>query len=252
MMKRILAVFAGLALAVGIGMSPAYATGTQYYYAEATQTATTQGAGASADVKNPGQVASGEHSLWEIALTNTVTGDRVEVGWNRDPNLYGDGNTHFFTFAAIGGVGQGYNAANPAWHDEPSNLTVNAGSSIMADLNTLKSFQVLYDVPSAAWWFAYNGVYVGHIDASAWPSSRFTSSTYTQVFGEVWGPNPSCVDMGSGINAGLTGAARFGSVTYYGTGIPAVSLTAHADSPYTIASISGSVRSFSYGGGGSC
>lgn len=70
------------------------------------------------------------------------------------------------------------------------------------------------------WWIADN-TWIGYFSDSLWPQgavngSNFTQGTMTQWFGEVASPSPSpCSQMGNGLFAANTGAARIDGMGEY-------------------------------------
>lgn len=243
----------------GHGMrTAATLSGSQYWYAQAIQSpaVSTTSATWQMDIKDPGQVSAtgGEHSLAEAALSDSTHQQIVELGWNVDPNLYGDNDPHVFVYNWVNGNQGCYNGCG--WVDSASN-PVDAGSNISTDVGTLKTFSLMYDAATDAIWAYYNGSWLGYFPESVWtgasPAASLTSFQKQQFFGEVYSPASTvCDDMGDGLFP-LTGAARIGSVTYAG-GSSSVNLVTSAtnSSYYDAALLTGSVRSFAYGGPGGC
>lgn len=222
---------------------------TNYWYAGGRQTATTAGAYANVTIASP-TTTSGDHSLAEIAVEDSTSGQQVvEVGWNVDPGLYsGSTAPHLFVYHWVNGVGTCYNGCGFVAY---SGATYTAGQSLSSLSGTAKQFGIQYDTATSAWWVAFNGTWVGYFPASLWSSPTFTQGGYNQLFGEVASTNAStCTDMGNGLFGSNASAAVFGSTTYVSG--PTVSLTGFNTnaSRYSVNMLSG--RTFQYGGPGAC
>ncbi|HSX43180.1 MAG TPA: neprosin family prolyl endopeptidase [Candidatus Saccharimonadales bacterium] len=230
-------------------------SGPYYFYAQGQQAADNEGAGAAFDIVSPGQVVSGTHSLAELALSNTSGSNVVEIGINKDPDLYGDTDTHLFVFSWENSVPQGYNGGNLNWVDASGN-SIDAGSSVVADVGTLKALQWQHETtPVNAWWAYYNGSAIGYFPDTAW-SNTFTQSNYVQLFGEIASTTNAspCTDMGTGAFPSGTGPARMGSLTYFGSATtPSLAISADHPSQYNVAyNTATTTRSIRYGGPGYC
>jgi hypothetical protein len=244
-----------------VGPSALLSGGPYYFYAEGHQDpsapATTSSVAAQMDIANPGQIpAGGDHSLAEIAVSDSSHQQIVEVGWNVDPDLYGDTDTHLFVYHWVNGNSTCYNACG--WVDYSGN-TVDAGSDISGDVGTLKTFSIQYDASSNDWWVRYNGGWLGYFPATLWsgatPSVTFTTTQQQQFFGEIESQSAAapCDDMGKGVFPSGTSPARIGSVTYQaGATAPSLALFNTDASYYYAQLLTGSIRSFAYGGPGDC
>jgi hypothetical protein len=243
-----------------------------YAYSEQKQTFTagnhSTGASETVSVSNPYLAISGTnnnmgqtdgHTLYEQAtsLTAPCTGctgrNILEVGWNVDPSVNGDTNTHTFIYSWINDVGQGYNGSNAGWIDNGAN-PVNAGSDITSAVGTNKSFGIAHDAVNSRWEVSYNGTALGWINDSTWASgtNSFTDADAHQLFGEMASGTTQdmCSDMASGA---VAGTAPSGIVSGYSQTGPATSaLTAGKVTNATFWSqTTVSTTSFRFGGPGS-
>lgn len=247
---------------VGVAATPAQAAcGTAcYFHAGANQTVTNTGVSGLIDVLNPSLGASDYHTLAELTV-ESGTGNTIEVGWNKDPGLYGDNLTHFFVGAWKNGTGfLGYNTAGGFLN--ASGCTVCAGTAITGDVGTIQNFAIQHlTTPTAGWWIGYKGTWIGAYPDTIW-SGGFTQGSIVQGFGEVASSvaNP-CGDMGTGVLPTSTTGARINTVKYITTGGVSIdtSLTLNLNVPGgngtqygTVYSPSTSVRSIRVGGPGFC
>jgi hypothetical protein len=192
------------------------------------------------------------HTLAELAVSKSGTGNTVEVGWNVDAVVNGNTNPHLFVFNWVGGTPGCYNGCGFV----PYGTGVQAGDDINGDVGTSKFVEIQQF--SGAWWIAYGGNWIGYFPNNDWPGSTFTNIDFTQVFGEVAaGTTTPCTDMGNGVlgnSANTATAAKLGSYTQ----VPNVSnnvLTGPSSVPNTIptnvyVSYAQSARTFVYGGPG--
>lgn len=246
------------------GTSKAAKLPWNFWYNEGAQTFTTPVTGAYSNFTpiSPA-TASGDHSLVEIAVSKTGnSGQFVEVGINRDFNLYGDNLPHLFVFSWVNGVGKGYNAqAGSGWVDYAAN-PINAGADLTSYLGGAnKKFGIQYS--NSAWWVSFDNQWIGNYPGTNWtgasPSVTFVDSTYVQFFGEVASTNASpCTDMGNG-TLGTTmptptpPAARVTSAQY--TPSPNLAVLVYGNFPsvptkYAVHRITDGA--FDYGGPGFC
>jgi hypothetical protein len=207
--KRLIAVLAGVALgAVGLA-APAYAAPTHHYVAavEAAGTANptpagTTGLSGAITIEQPTVAADDYHSLMQVSACKwiTVSGsfqrNCVEVGWEVNPGVYGDANPHLFTSSWKHGVHQGRNNCV-----DVAAATPNAGDSILADVGTRKTIAINYYSTTPAgggWWLGYTTIggstnWVCHYPSSRWTTAGgglpavtgFTDTDQAQWFGEV-------------------------------------------------------------------
>jgi neprosin-like protein len=197
--------------------------GTNYWYAGAWDvTSPTANKYYSASgvltVDNPWtDVAAGDHSLAEVAIWTGSGANRqiVEIGWcaGCTNDRIGDTATRLFVYAWRNGVGSGYNPADfIPYCAEPGTCAV-PGDILTGDPTTwtgtslpgARQFQI--QQTDSAWWFAYDGKWIGSIPNTWWTSvgATFTAGSIADFFGEVASDNsPTCTDMG---NANLAGAA---------------------------------------------
>lgn len=246
MIKRIGVVIAGIALVLFGATGVAHATTVYTYYAAGQDTLTNpaDGIAVSMDVANPAINTPGGdiHSLMEVTAQSADTHQTVEFGWTVDAG-FGTG-PHLFTGAWVNGVFKGYNASGGFVSCSPPTSgcgTVHPGDALTAP--ALKYFGILHQgtYPTGKWWVNYDHLYAGYYPDSIWSSASVTPNfdkvTFTQGFGEVRAtvsPNP-CAQMGNGLPASNTGAARIASLTFTGsTDTPSYFLPG-ATSPYTVA-----------------
>lgn len=168
-------------------------------------------------------VKRGDHSLSQLWVYGSNFGDYVEVGWEVDPNQFGDYNPHLFLSSWVNGVWQGndgYNGHNYfVYANNPGQVksfgTVQSGAAASYRLTSSGGF----------WWVGYNGVWLGHFP-DLW-GGHFTQSARQQVGGEVahldyvngtalWGND--CTQMGSGMNGTVTDPNQTAEVTGFQTG----------------------------------
>lgn len=217
-----------------------------------------------------------DHSLAEVAVRDSTTGNTVEIGWTVDPFLNPDSQVHLFSAAWKNGVFLGYNASAAGYVDYSGNA-VDVGANIHAAAvdptftNRIKKFTISRDttVPcgsdnTGGWWISYNNAWVGCYQNSIW-SGVFTTVNDAEYFGEVATERSTgkpCSDMGNGkpgssyTTGGLdiNDPAFFTSTTWVNTGTaPTSSNTlwntdANAYDSFNIGSTGN--RSFTYGGKG--
>lgn len=246
------------------GASKVSKLGTNFWYNEGAQTHTVAVTGAYSNFTpiSPATV-SGDHSLVEIAVSKTGnSGQIVEVGINRDFNLYGDNLPHLFVYSWINGVGKGYNAtAGSGWVDFSGNA-INAGADLSSYLGGAnKKFGIQYT--NSAWWVSFDNAWIGSYPGTNWtgasPSVTFVDSTYVQYFGEVASSSAApCTDMGNGTLGTTTPtptppAARVTSAQY--TPTPNLAVLTYGNFPsvptrYAVHRITDGA--FDYGGPGFC
>lgn len=194
------------------------------------------------------------HTLAEIAVSTSGSGNVVEVGWNVDQVVNGNTNPHLFVFNWVGGTPGCYNGCGFV----PYGTGVQAGDDINSAVGTSVFMEIQHF--SGAWWIRYGSDWIGYFPDSDWPGSTFTSIDFTQIFGEIAaGTTTPCTDMGNGIlgnSSNTATAAKLGSYAQ----VPNVSnnvLTGPYSVPNTIPTNvyvsymqSPSVRTFVYGGPG--
>lgn len=219
MHNKILAGVAALALALGLSVgvaAPAMANTSSFVYAGGEQALTAGqsagGAAANILVAEPYiDTANDSHTLMEIAVTDTATGNAVEIGWSVDPGRYGDTQAHLFTGAWLGSTFLGYDASATGYVDYAANST-NVGANLhtvatnATFTNRIKRMYIQHD-PAACgsdstggWWFNYDANWIGCIKNSSW-SGAFTSANKALYFSEVYTNRASfkpCSDAGNG------------------------------------------------------
>lgn len=278
MLKRVAAILAATFLLIGVGASPALAANEVYNYAGAGQTIAATKLAANMTVENPyTDIWDGHHVVKELAVIRggaTGTFQAVEVGWNVDNALYGDQNTHVFTYAWVNDVGLGYNNVGGSTGFVSCSGIVTpctaAGQSVISGpngspLSGSKAFVIEYQTVAGSytgWWVSYNGSYMGYWPASLWASANggaFVQSDRVDLFSEVqswtWTSPGPCDDMGVNfLPTGTTGSGIF-STTINGTstGVDLHNYV-HATSPthYNAVMATGSIRSLYVGGDGWC
>lgn len=174
---------------------------------------TAQGAAANLLVAEPYLDTTNDgHSLGEVAVRDTVSGNTIEIGWTIDQGLNGDVQAHLFTGAWDSSGFLGYNATAAGYVDNSSNA-INAGANLHAVATNatftsrIKKFLIQHDTtvacgsdPTGGWWVSYDNVYVGCYKNSTWPSG-FGSINNAEYFGEVVTFRTSgkpCSDGGNG------------------------------------------------------
>lgn len=205
------------------------------------------------------------HSLVEMAAQSEDGQQVVELGVNVDNAVNGDTNAHIFVFHWINGNPTCYNGCGWVPYTGSGASPVAAGGTIPAsDIGTSQKFNIVHS--GGAWWLAYKNGWLGYFPDTEWTAPRtgygspvtYTEMGYVQLFGElaVHKTNP-CTDMGTGVLATTTAGARIGSVTFGGTTTPVNLYVRMATAPtsfpylgYNAVLLSGSTRSFDYGGPG--
>ena len=181
--RRSLIAIAALVAPLAFAAASANAGTAGYLYvADADTTSTTE---ANVNLPINAQTVSDakvdEHSLFEMSMSNEfgATGNIIEIGVTTDLGLNGDSNPHWFVFSWINGVGQGY--------DSGSHFVSQIGNFWATSLSSLEgtSEQVEFQYNAPNWDLDLNGTAAGYFPGSEW-SGAFTSSSVTQVFGEVY------------------------------------------------------------------
>lgn len=227
--------------------SPASAAGPGYYYAGAQQTGVNatlaKGIGAKLYVSNPYlQCNTGEHSLIELAATDTVTNNVIEFGWIKDGCA---GNPRIFASYWKNGVPSGCFFSCVGWIDNASNpidlgadlSTVATGCNGTTTLACVKQFTFQYFVGSPCGpapngvFFYYDNVNIGCFQSNLIPGTG--GFDQYQAFGEVYygGSTVPCTDMGAfgryaSATASASGSAFIGSISYTGSTPPTPNMTA--------------------------
>lgn len=241
-----------------------------YYYAGGKQTGmTATGASTNVSIKKPWKSPSDYHTLGESAVIrgSGATRQIVEIGYTVDPVVNGgSSDPYLFVGAWKNNTFLGYNAAG-GFVDEPGCAT-NAGTSLAAAVgSTTKRFVTFYDSTTpvgGGWWIWYGeanptttGCYVGYYPISVWSgvTPAFTGIDQVQLFGEtVTARTEPCSDMGSGDFAagGVGTSAHFASHSLIGGSVAAALtyFTVPGGVGYDVAAVSGSARTFTFGGPG--
>lgn len=219
---------------------------------------------------------AGGHSIAELAVLKSRSGgarDIVEIGWRSDPCTYGNDSPHLFVFHWVNGVGQGYNAGY-APYTGAGISPYQPGDDLGSLTGTAKQMGVQYVTTGGTigWAFSFDNKWMGVIPAdpagtstatNKWYGSgaNFTSGTQVQAFGEVWSHfNEPRTDMGNGRWGTMvhgspydyySNSAYFSNVTPLGnTANLTLSKTPSTEVNYEPQFLTGSVKSFYYGGGG--
>jgi hypothetical protein len=240
------------------GIQPNVLGPSNYTYAGAQQAPATAPAsvGALLTVDDPWLSVNYEwHTLAELAVESANGQQVAEIGWTRDPTTFGDSNVHSFVYWWKNGVPQGYNSGFTNY----SGRTYTVGDTLTSfiDASPAPSFGWVYS--GGNWWAQFNGTYLGYFPGSNWSgvTPAFDKAYFIQAFGEVDGRATPCTDMASNLpvlaTSTSTGAGKFSSMTYdnSATGVSLSTFTTNS-SWYNAALLTGSVRSFYYGGPGPC
>ena len=108
-----------------------------------------------------------------------ASGDIIEIGVTTDVSLNGDSNPHWFVSSWVNGTWQGYDAS--------SDFVTKVGNFWTAPLTSYEgtSRGVEFQYSGGNWNLYLNGAAAGYFPGSVW-SGAFTTSSVTQVFGEVY------------------------------------------------------------------
>lgn len=215
-----------------------------FLYSVATQAVTADGFYASMDIENPVLAKGDYHTLAELAVQSSDSQQVVEVGWNVDRGVNGDDYTHLFVYHWVNGQTTCYNTCGFTPYDGG----VKPGDILPAD--TTKKFGIQYF--NGAWWIAYDTTWVGYFADKEWSSQGITFNKVglVQTFGEVAASSAKpCTQMGNGVVADDSGAARIGSITYLNGPTVAMNMRSTSD-VYGLVPLS--TRTFRYGGPGAC
>jgi hypothetical protein len=217
-----------------------------FLYSVGSQAATADGMYAAMDIKKPTLAKGDFHTLAELAVQSADSQQTVEVGWTVDRAVNGDEDPHLFVFHWVNGQQTCYNTCGDF---VPYKGGVAPGDTLPAD--TLKKFGIQHN--DGAWWIAYDTTWVGYFPDKEWTSqgADFTQGGNFQAFGEVASSSscPTGTQMGSGApTSDTTNAARIGNVAYVnGPATPQLFMRS-TTSAYGMSPLTGSTRSFRYGG----
>ncbi|WP_412734766.1 neprosin family prolyl endopeptidase [Krasilnikovia sp. MM14-A1259] len=188
------------------------------------------------------ELAEGDyHSLAELSVQSIDGAQVAEVGWTVDRTINGDSDPHLFVYHWVNHGQTCYNACGFVGYSQ----NIKPGDTLPQGVTKQLGIQHY----NGAWWVAYDTEWVGYFPDSLW-NGQFTLTGTVQYFGEVASPNSQpCTDMGNGLPASSTSAARIGSVSFLSA--LDVNLTTYATpSLYTVNQLSN--RTFRYGGPGAC
>jgi hypothetical protein len=230
-------------------------SGVAFRYAGANQLGiTADGVYANVKVAKPYMASYDYHTLAEVAAQKDVGGvpQIVEVGWNVDRAINGDDDPHLFVYHWVNNTTSCYNGCG--WVDNPA-VNIDAGEDITAWIGTAKKFAIQYS--GGNWWVGVDNQWIGYFPESLWTSAGvtgFNNIGYTQLFGEIALEDglDECTDMGTGqyASAGSGSAAYFSSIGYVNGPTPNFSTLNTDANKWSAALLSGSKRSFLYGGPG--
>lgn len=229
---------------------------TNYTYAGATQTPATAPTGVTALMKvdNPWLSVSYEyHTLAEEAITSVNGQQAAEIGWTRDPTTFGDDHVRLFAYSWKNGVPLGYNTGFVNYASRVNTV----GDDISSFVDTAPQIGWQFDVNDNLW-ASFNNNFLGYYPASTWSgvTPAFTTASQVKFYGEIVGRASPCTDMGSNpavlATSTSTGAAKFSSITYDNTATVSMTPFATNSAWYSAVLMTGTVRSFYYGGPGPC
>jgi hypothetical protein len=181
--RRSITALVALVIPLAFAVSTANAASAGYLYvADTDLTRTTS---ASVNLPINAQVVNNslvdEHSLFEMSMSNQSgsTGNIIEIGVTTDRGLNGDMNPHWFVYSWVNGTPQGY--------DGGSHFVSEIGNFWNTPLTSYEgtSQSVAFNYSGGNWRLNINGTEAGYFPGSEW-SGAFTSSSVTDVFGEVY------------------------------------------------------------------
>jgi hypothetical protein len=221
--------------------SPSTKPTVNYLYSVGSQPAVSDGAYANLTISKPKLAKTDYHSLAELAVQSADGAQIVEVGWTVDRTVNGDDDPHLFVYHWVDKTSTCYNTCG--WTQYSKNI---APGDVLAQDKTVRLGIQYFN---GAWWVAFDSEWVGYFQGKIW-GDKFTKTGLVQVFGEVAASTPApCTEMGNGLSADDTAAARVGSISYLNG--PAVEMNIRATSDvYAVSKLS--ARTFRYGGPGVC
>ncbi|MET0419418.1 MAG: hypothetical protein ABW022_25675 [Actinoplanes sp.] len=167
--------------------------------------------------------ADSYHDLMEVAVqraaSNPNNQNTIEIGVTVDPIVNKNGTVgtykpRAFVFSWINGVGQGYNGGGFVPVTGTSTQVKVGQTDLTAAANYV--YGVWHDDVQNAWWIQFGPVgdvqWIGFYPDTMWDNAgeTFEDQDYVQLFGEIASAYTTpCSDMGLGLIASNTGAARF-------------------------------------------
>lgn len=201
-----------LVVPLAFPVNSAYAFTPGYYYVGEADTTPTIKASVSLPINAQPIGNAPEHSLFEMSMSNAwgSSGNIIEIGVTTDLALNGDRNPHWFVFSWINGTPQGYDAS--------SHFVSIIGSFWNTALTPYEgtSEGIAFQYNTGNWWLTLNGASAGYFPGSEW-SGGFTTSSVTQVFGEVYADGtfyPTLNGTVSGYNSSAGGHLSTSVVNY--------------------------------------
>jgi hypothetical protein len=165
-------------------------------------------------VENTYKSPSDSHVLAQLAVNNNA-GEIIEFGITRDSGVFADAQPRLFAGYRVNGVFQGYGVG---FTDYAANTTETYGTAVPVVPGTQRRFEVKYSAGN--WWMSYDLRWIGYFSGSLFTApNTFTNASIFQAFFEVAHSNPSlqtCTDLGNGLPASNTSAARIGSMAITG------------------------------------
>jgi hypothetical protein len=153
--------------------------------------------------------------LWVVDRRGPACTSSVEIGWTVSPEQYGDLQPHLFVYAWDCGVGLGYvGQSSIPWVQRSHVIAPNA---VLGHGRSLHRYGV--ELRGGAWWFSYDGRWLGYIPSSAWVRRFPSVITETEVGGEVAVPGyGACTTMGNEGRYGTDPRAALVSGVWYKRG----------------------------------
>jgi hypothetical protein len=179
------------------------------------------------------------HSIAQMALSTNDLLNRIEIGWQVSPNLYGDNRPRLFTYRNVNGKGFYNRTIGGGYVTVDNNYLPGEYPVDINSVDIVYSFSIQHNDSTKRWELFYRGVLIGYYPDSIW-SSGFTRGDYPSWYGEVYGDSSgSCTDMGSGRYGYETGAAllRDPVITTASGALQAVSATSILTIPVTNGSL---------------
>ncbi|WP_169800299.1 neprosin family prolyl endopeptidase [Streptomyces torulosus] len=174
-----------------------------------------------------------EWSDGQLFMANSSTGDVIELGWVVEKNPSGrdgyshsedPGEPHLLLGVRTGAREDEAGSFERITRDHDlgghfhpaSDAPVTPNGDISHDLNSSVLFHIGYHSGNKAWWIQYGSKWIGYIDASYWPESRFKSANYLEWYGEVgsYARRFPCIQMGNGTYGSRSGSARMSGLGY--------------------------------------
>jgi hypothetical protein len=179
---------------------------------------------ANCNVDNTYLKSTDYHTLCQLYVRNSATGDGVEFGITHDVGLFGDSQPRLFAGYRKGTVWQGYGTN---FVDYAPNVSYTYGSVVPT--GTVKRIQIKQS--GGAWWLAYDGAWIGYFLNTNFSPNTFTTFDFVDGFYEVASSvAESCSDMGNGKLSSDSTSARIDSASITGGTSPTTNVVLH-DAP---------------------